>query len=154
MAHAIRENFTALSKMPPGELPPSATLEIALEGMSFAFRSKRNRGFDAPRPILYAVWACATIMFSQAFAQVSRTTRVMDGRICFADEDVDVKESVPRGLACQAVVFGAHGNIYRYRPAFTLLRRGSLRFWRERAKAKAGPTRIRTWDQGIMSPLL
>ena len=37
------------------------------------------------------------------------------------------------------------------KPAFVSLRRGSLR---AAPRAKAGPARIRTWDQGIMSPLL
>jgi hypothetical protein len=56
-------------------------------------------------------------------------------------------------MACQAVVLERLEESQNTQPAFTLLWRGSLRFFAA-LQAKAGPARIRTWDQGIMSPLL
>ncbi len=93
-----------------------------------------------------------SVVFSQACFKITRNTGIVDGLIRLAYEDINAKEFFHL-LACQAVVFGALSEKLNTQPASTSLRRGSLRF-SLRSKAKAGPTRIRTWDQGIMSPLL
>ena len=82
---------------------------------------------------------------------MARNAGIVDGLVCLADQDVNVEE-VFHLLACQAVVFGAPREKLKNSPPS--LRYGVAAFFPVRSKAKAGPARIRTWDQGIMSPLL
>ncbi len=88
----------------------------------------------------------------QALFEIHRHSGVMNGFVCLAYENIDVEEPL-HWLACQAVVFGAPGEKYNYSPPSLRYGVAAIAF-ALRSKAKAGPARIRTWDQGIMSPLL
>ena len=86
-------------------------------------------------------------MTAQTFPHILRHTGVMNGFVLFANENVNVEEPF-HALACQAVVFGAPG-ANATKPAFTLLRRGSLRLVAPAPKRRLGPPGFEPGTKGL-----
>jgi hypothetical protein len=138
--------------MTASEFATSSALQIFLECPRFGLGFERNSGFNSPWPMFGSVRTGALVVFKKAFFKVTRHTSIVNSLVCATNEDINVEKGF-RVLACQAVVFGALGEKIKHSPP--PLRYGVAAFvFSLRSKAKAGPARIRTWDQGIMSPLL
>ncbi len=134
--------------MTASELPTLSTFQIFFECTRFALRFERDCGFDSPWPVLRSVRTCTSIVF-----KVTCNASVVDRVARLTHKNVNVKELFHLAGLPSRSLWSAWAKVKKYSPpslcygvtAFTF----SLR-----SQAKAGPARIRTWDQGIMSPLL
>jgi hypothetical protein len=78
--------------MATSEFATGAGLEIGLEGHRLVPRTKRNAGFNAPRPALRSVRAGPAIVVAKAVVQIVRDADIVTGRVLKADENIDVLE--------------------------------------------------------------
>src|SRR5213592_4969142 len=92
------------------------------------------------------------IVFEQALFKITCNASVVNHLVCVAHQNINVNEifhlaGLPSRSLWSAPRTSRHPARFHFvtawQPSFSL-----------RSKAKAGPARIRTWDQGIMSPLL
>lgn len=104
---------------------------------AFCFEAKRKNSFDSPWSMFCGGRAAPLIMFCQTQREIAGYAGVVQRLISLAYYDTNVVKVSHLG-ACQAVAFWSDERLTIIQPAFTLLRRGSLRFLRSAPKAKAG----------------
>jgi hypothetical protein len=82
--------------MSPSKLTPRSGLTIPFKTASFRFGSKRDGGFDLPRPLVHRVRALPAIVFAQSRSEIARYSGVMRSIVRRADDYVNVVEVVDR----------------------------------------------------------
>jgi hypothetical protein len=111
-----------------------------------AVSTRHGRWFRSVRTL-------TSIVFEKTLFKITRNASVVNRLVCLTNQNVNVEECVNL-LACQAVLFGAPVEKIKRTARLDFVTAWQPSLLRCRSKAKAGPARIRTWDQGIMSPLL
>src|SRR5207249_11702507 len=93
------------------------------------------------------------IVFEQALFKITCNASVVNRLVCVAHQNINVNEIFHLAGLPSRSLWSAEKEVKRARPpslCYGVAAFASSRY----SKAKAGPARIRTWDQGIMSPLL
>jgi hypothetical protein len=118
-----------ISKMAPSELPTRSALQIFLECVRFPLGFECNSSFNSPWPVLRRVGTIAMIVLGQALFKITRDTGVVNRLILLAHQNVNINEVFHLAGLPSRSLWSATKEVKRTPPAFTLLRRGSLRFF-------------------------
>jgi len=141
------------SKMTASKLPTGSAFQIFFECTRFTLRFEHNSGFDSPWPMLRSVRTCASIVLEQALFKITCNARAVDRLFRLAHQNINVKEVFHLAGLPSRGSWSASRKVKTHSPPSVCYGVAAFAF-SLRSKAKAGPARIRTWDQGIMSPLL
>jgi hypothetical protein len=134
------------------ELPTGAAFQIFFECAGLGLGFECDCGFDSPWPMLRGVRTVSSIVLEEALFKITYNASVVDRLIRLAHQNVNVKEIFHLARLPSRSLWSALRKINSRPPSLCY---GVAAFaFPLRFKAKAGPARIRTWDQGIMSPLL
>src|SRR5713101_5665453 len=139
--------------MTTSELPTRSAFQIFFECARFALGFERDGGFDSPWPVLRSVRTCASVVFEEALFKLTCNASVVDRVVRLTHQNINVKEVFHLAGLPSRSIWSLWTKVKKYSPPSLCYGVTAFAF-PPCSKAKAGPARIRTWDQGIMSPLL